>query len=243
MRALALVTLFATAANAAPIHELGPATTKAIKAVLDKGLEFQPGDNTYTFKKKGVVSATGPDVAVGQGSYTLEGNRVTATGSGTQKCMGDEASCAGLGTLQWSFNIEFVVLAASETALLIRIEKDSSTMMEPPKHPLLVGDEQGEGDVVVNLVPAAKDEKLADATWALIEAWKDASAEKLLFLLGPKATNPRTVSEIFFGPKSEAVAKTVAKKLEPVLGPITVKPWPGTTPFQVVVVLGDTRAK
>ena len=41
MRALALVTLFATAANAAPIHELGPATTKAIKAVLDKGLEFQ----------------------------------------------------------------------------------------------------------------------------------------------------------------------------------------------------------
>ncbi|MBM4783724.1 MAG: hypothetical protein GQE15_39145 [Archangiaceae bacterium] len=240
MRAFALTLLFAATATAAPIHELGPPTTKAIKALLDKGLELQAGDNTYSFKKKGVVSATGPDVAVGQGSYTLKDNRVTAKGSGTQKCMGEADACAGLGTLQWSFDIDFVVLAASETGLLIRVESASTSMLEVPRHPMVVGDESGEGDVVVNLVPASKDEKLADATWALIDGWKD---DKLLFILGPQATKPRTVSEIFFGPKSEADAKTVAKKLEPVLGPITVKPWPGQTPFQVVVVIGDTRAK
>lgn len=244
MRAFAITLLFAATTSAAPIHELGPPTTKAIKAVLDNGLEFQAGDNTYTFKSKGLVSATGPFVATADGKYTLKGDRVTASGNGTQKCMGDADSCAGGdGTLHWSFSIDFVVLAASETALLVRIERDSSTMVETPKHPLLVGDESGEGEVVVNLVNAAKDEQLTDAASTLIDGWKGAAVENFLFVKGPQATNPRTVSEIFFGPKSEAAAKTVAKKLEPVLGPITAKPWPGKTPFQVVVVVGDTKAK
>ena len=243
MRVTVILVLLAASANAATVHALGPPTPKAIKAVLEKGFEFDAGDNHYSFEARGRVSGSGPYAAQGKGRYTVSGDSVSVSGSGTMACMGDD-DCGG-SPLSWSFSLDFVVIAAGETSLVLRIENESSTMMTASRSPQLVGRglEPSEYEVVVHLVPGAKDERLLTAASKLIEGLSAESADGYLFVRGAPAANVRTVSEIFFGPKSETTARAIARKLEPVLGPITVKPWPGQTTFQVVVVLGDTKAK
>ena len=83
MRLTVLLVLLAASANAATVHALGPPTPKAIKAVLEKGFEFDAGDNHYSFEARGRVSASGPYAAQGKGRYTVSGDSVSVSGSGT----------------------------------------------------------------------------------------------------------------------------------------------------------------
>lgn len=109
-------------------------------------------------------------------------------------CMGDEDSCSE-PTLPWSFQVTFLVLAANERTLLIRIESDSSTMVETSNEPFLIGKDSKVSEqpaVVVQLLRGAKDQRLTQDVEKLISEWKDDASKRFLFVRGPKATHPRT---------------------------------------------------
>lgn len=59
---------------------------------------------------------------------------------------------------------------------------------------------------------------------------------------GGRAKNPRVVSEIFYGEGKALEARAIASALEPVLGRVKPKAWPGKTYSDVVVVTGSERA-
>lgn len=239
-----LLLAVSTIVSAGPITLDAP-SAKAIRSALERGVTFEAGENRITLGPRSKASGGGPYGASGTGRYSVKGDRVTARGSGTMACMGDEDSCSE-PTLSWFFHVTFVVLAANEETLLIRIEEDSSTVVETSHEPFLIGkapQNSGQPEVVVQLMRGAKDERLAQDAERLLSEWKADVSKRFLFVRGPKATHQRTVSEVFFGEGAEAEAKTVAGQLEPVLGTLSVKAWPGKAPVDVMVVVGDTKAK
>lgn len=233
--ALGLV-LFATIATAEPVHRLGPPTPAAIKAVLEKGVSIEAGQVSVLVSRGLRVTASGFYGAAATGRAVVKGNRVFVSGSGSMACMGDESSC-GPESLSWSFDQQFTVLGATETTLLLQLDRDSTTS-EPSRGPFLVGASASWTGTAVQLVAGAKDPKVALAAEKLIDGWQDTG---MLFVRGPPATNPRTVTEIFFAKDQRPNAEDLAQKLAPVIGTVVVKPWPGEQPFQVVVVFGDTK--
>jgi hypothetical protein len=202
--------------------------------VLEAGVSFEAGDNSYVVKEK-LVGAGGPYGAGGKGRFSVEGARVTFSGSGTMACMGDESNCGKTPQLPWSFELVFDVLAVGEKQLLIRAVSDSSSTVELDTSPMIIATGASAAGLVVQLVNGAKTSRLAKAAEALITA----SKERALFVRGPPATNKRKQSELFFRGGHEPDAKAIATLLEPALGKLTPKAWPGETPFDVVVVFGD----
>lgn len=94
--------------------------------------------------------------------------------------------------------------------------------------------------LLVQLVPGAKDTALFGAVKAAIEA-QPVADDRLVFE-GTPASKPREVSEVLFTAGNEAEAKKLAATLEPVIGRVEVKPWPGEWDFGVVVVVGAKKA-
>lgn len=238
------LTLVAGPALTGPVLELQPPAPEAIRKVLEGGVKFDAGDNTLAFTKSGTVKGSGPYGASGRGSYRISGAHVSASGTGTMACMGTPEDCPQ-STLSWSFSIEFDVLGVGDRTLLIRIESDSSSLVETDKGPVVVGGEpKPSWAPLVELIPASKDLRLTKATQALLhEPPADAGVTSNFVLVhGAPAKRARKVSEIYSGAGDAALATELAKQLAPVLGHLEVKPWPSPTPFQVLLVVGDTLA-
>lgn len=98
---------------------------------------------------------------------------------------------------------------------------------------------QPTSQLLVQLIPGAKDTALFDAVKT--EIAKSSAADRLVFE-GTPASKPREVSEVLFTSGNEAEAKKLAAALEPVIGRVEVKPWPGEWDFGVVVVVGAKKA-
>ena len=72
-----ITALFVSFLGAGPILEAP--TAKRIAAVLERKVTFTSGDNEITLGPKSKASATGPVLATGTGSYTVKGDRVSAS--------------------------------------------------------------------------------------------------------------------------------------------------------------------
>jgi hypothetical protein len=105
----------------------------------------------------------------------------------------------------------------------------------------------------LEIIPGAADHALFDKVVlslrsSRIKDWKAVSSDfsylPQLFA-GPQARKPREESEVFFSRsagdagKNEAAAQVTAKVLEPIIGPVAVKAWPGPWDYHVVVVVGS----
>lgn len=62
--------------------------------------------------------------------------------------------------------------------------------------------------------------------------------ERMFLFEGPPAIVSRTVSELFYVQGKESAALEVAKLLEPVVGVLKPKEWPGQWDYDVIVVTG-----
>jgi hypothetical protein len=101
------------------------------------------------------------------------------------------------------------------------------------------------GNFIVEVIPGAAEraffDKARERLSGAASEYKELRQGAVL-VEGPPAKTPRTVSEIFYANDQAASAALVARALEVVLGPIDVRPWPGKSDFDVIVVVGDQRA-
>jgi hypothetical protein len=101
----------------------------------------------------------------------------------------------------------------------------------------------GSDATLVDLMPSAEDPALYNAVVAWVKGLSEQDANGWAFLDGPRAKTPRVESEIFYSAAGEAAAQQLAEKIERVLGPISAKPWPGTSLYDVVLVVGSKKAE
>ncbi len=93
----------------------------------------------------------------------------------------------------------------------------------------------------LEIIPGAKDPALLGEVRMRLQQMTGDLREDAFLFQGPQAKKPRTASEIFFANERRDAAERIARLLEPAVGRIDVRPWPGRWDYDVVVVVGARK--
>ena len=99
-----------------------------------------------------------------------------------------------------------------------------------------------EAPLTLQIIPGAKNRAIHEAVSKELQRELVGEACLLLFE-GQPARKPRELTEVYtVGEAHQQHAEAIARRLEPVTGPVAVKTWPGDWPYDVVVVTGERLA-
>lgn len=270
-RAISIAVLVAAGsalpADKHPIHALPKKATKQeVRELLKGGMALSRGaledrtgylfgrDGRATFSTYGVPSfeCARPE------PYRLEGNALRFDCSLVEK--GGDSSV--ISKKRVSFVLELEMLAPD--VLVYKEDLSSLTgKQKPPErfwavtstkesNPQVSLSFAGAEEVRVELMPGANDRTLFDKVRNLargVSADGKSKAEippafKYAFVFeGPPARTERVRSEIFYAGDRQSESEEIAKALEPVLGRVTVRKWPGEWDYDVIVVVGTAAAQ
>lgn len=219
-----------------PVHsELAAAKPKQVTAFFAQLTWNRNGSELYQLSGKTFSiddrSGMGGNCSYDDGRLVQKGTRLI--GTALQVCLsgdGNELS-RGRNTV---FDID--VMAVSRD-LAIFVERGERYALECTK----AGCDQTPA-TVIELIPGA-DGPLFDKVKASLGALRTSSAglslssSAVLHERG-RATNPRETTELFFAAGRENEAKAIARFLEPLLGSVVPRAWPGKTLSDVVIVTG-----
>jgi len=102
-------------------------------------------------------------------------------------------------------------------------------------------------NMTLELVQGARASELFSAVALRLQSaywpqWREAGANSLPVLIrGQPARRLRVETEIFYSgvDRAKELAEAAARLLAPVVGPVVPRPWPGSSEFAVVVVVGE----
>jgi hypothetical protein len=244
--ALWLVTLLASATTHAQECPFLPPlkTVKSLKAVVDEmgGISLSDGMGSYHFRAGGAFEVNRMMGEHCQRAGTVAYRKNSGSGSCTSVVVADD----GNGHSQEVTQTRSMDLTVSMYTAGLLVVTDVSSEVGLPGFWVVSGDDWmsmgSSTPLLLQTIPGAKNTALYET---VKKALQQRTGRDCPFLFeGQPAKKPRTVSEVFFvGKGNEDAARGVARQLEPVIGKVEVKEWPGSWDYDVVVVVGDTVAK
>lgn len=164
---------------------------------------------------------------------------------GIRRCREDESE-KPLGTQHFLFR----VAAVSDTYWRAQVAWEAAPPRETAVRTFLApkpgSDEPAElpydPPFTLQIIPGATDRALHEAVSSELQRELTNTRCALLFE-GQPAARPRKVTEVYaVGDAHRQEAAAIARRLEPITGPVAVKAWPGDWPYDVVVVTGERKA-
>lgn len=177
-----------------------------------------PSESGCTCSKKGTWSATSVEVR----------------GSCAAVCVGgyDAVNGGPANEVRETREFSFVIKGASGGLVVYESERGTRHCNGP-----------GDCALLVEILPGASDKMLFERIKERFTAYRVRDwADYPMVFEGPQARIPRVESEVLFTEGNRQRANAIAEFLEPVIGPVGVKPWPGKWDYEVVVVAGSKVA-
>ncbi len=78
--------------------------------------------------------------------------------------------------------------------------------------------------------------------WRLMRSFRKAGLAGSVVVEGPRAVDPREVTEVWFRPDSADLADQVAREIEPIVGPVGPREWAWGGAYRVTIIVGRKRA-
>jgi len=200
------------------------------------GLSLDVLDNgawAFRFEPDGRASFSGAMATTGEGQWTADGEHglhAKGTASGGP-CMDEEEDCDA----SWPWEERWSDLWVSPGQLVVfRRQGGERYVMRCEDTACYPGP-----DLLVQVMPGNEDRALFDSALPAI------SAQDATVISGPAARNPRETSEIWYvkgSDQGQDAAQQLAGLLGAVLGPIQPQEWTWGGPYDVIVVVGATKA-
>jgi hypothetical protein len=232
-----------------PVYELlKKPSAAAIESFLKGGVKWGWGMGNGSFGVaiawNGLLSWDSPGIPSGQ----CEGTEPVVVTYGSI-----EGSCAETLTAYGTEGIETVPKGTSKTTISVELVSDELMVIQDRTYGRTVvrhcSDEcavSGPDTLFLEIIPGARNRALFDSTLAFLRKAKlEALRVPVLVFEGPDAKKARVETEIFFAegrPDAKDLAEKVARELEPIVGVVSVKQWPGKWDYPVVVVVGERKA-
>lgn len=211
----------------------------AAKSLVGYSVSFgeDEGYASYTFRAGGKVEFGAQMGVTGKGRWTAKRGTIEASGSHSTWCHDGDDECDPKRRLDWSLEWTDVRLAKSGVITLNDGGKRLVFLCNEKKS----CDLPQEDTVLIKLIPAAKKPALVDAVLA---APPTSNAVETVYFRGKPTKNLRKVSELWWvTDDGETFASNVASALAPKLGKLSAKKWTfSKTPYDLIVVIGDTKA-
>lgn len=187
------------------------------------------------------------------GSFSLNPDGTVSASSGDASCTNAGSYVVGAKSISWRCGLPLGG-ARKELGGTLEVELVSPGVLvyrDNGKRRVVSACEPGAGPLrcvrgsqLVQVVPGAADHALFERVKGAL-ASLDLPAAALVE--GAQATRPRVQSQLYYStsgdePAAKALATSLAKSLEPLLGAVEVQPWPGAWDHDVVVVVGSEAA-
>ncbi len=75
----------------------------------------------------------------------------------------------------------------------------------------------------------------------LLRALREGGLGEFAVVRGPRTVDPRRVTEIWYQAGAEASAHAIARRLEPLVGPVAPRAWESGGPYRVTIIVGRKR--